>query len=91
MSTPQSTIDPQPDRAFALENKRMDLDAGALGRFFGTGAAAPTSIAGLTVFLLAGAGILAMFVDSKMPPAEYWQVAAPIITLALGYLFGKAK
>jgi hypothetical protein len=83
------TISPQPDPTFLLDNKRLDLEAGTLGRFFGIGSGAPTNIAGLTVLLLMVAGIGLMFFDTKMPAQEYWKVAAPIITLALGYLFGR--
>lgn len=82
-------IDSQPDPSFELANKRLDLEAGALGKFFGSGAGAPTNIAGFTVALLASAGIALMFFDTKMPAQEYWKIAAPIITLALGYLFGR--
>lgn len=81
------TIAPQPDPTFELEHKRLDLEAGALGRFFGTGAGAPTNIAGLTVVVMVIAGIALMFFDTKMPAQDYWKTAAPIITLALGYLF----
>ena len=83
------TIAPHPDPTFMLENKKMDLEAGTLGRFFGMRAAAPTNIAGLTVLLMVLGGIGLMFFDTKMPAQEYWKVAAPIITLALGYLFGR--
>lgn len=89
MMSDEVTIDAHPDPSFVLENKRLDLEAGTLGRFFGTGTAAPTSIAGLTVIVMTTAGIALMFFDTKMPAQEYWKVAAPIITLALGYLFGR--
>lgn len=85
----QTTIEPQPDQVFALQNKRMDLDAGILGRLFGTGSAAPSNIAGIAVLLLLGAGVATVFMDTKWPASEYWKIAGPIITLILGYLFGK--
>lgn len=84
------TISSTPDlQAFPLESKRMDLEAGMIGRFFGTGSAAPTSIAGLTVTILLAAGVAIMFIETKFPAKEYWTIAAPIITLALGYVFGR--
>jgi hypothetical protein len=82
-------IEATPDRAFDLENKKLDLEAGWLGGFFGTGTNAPANIAGLTVIVLLVAGIAISWFETKMPPLDYWKTAAPIITLALGYLFGR--
>lgn len=87
MPAEKLVIDQEPNAAF-LENKRMSLDAGTLGKFFGTGSMAPTNIAGFVLVLLLVGGMLAMFIETKMPAADYWKLAAPIITGALGFIFG---
>lgn len=88
---PQQTVyNTEPNNADRIiEAKKMDLDAGLLGKVFGADNKASTNITGIVVVLLVISGISLLFVDSKMPAAEYWKVITPIITLALGYLFGK--
>ena len=39
-------------RRFALQEREMTLEAGILGRFFGSASRAPTSIAGIIALLL---------------------------------------
>jgi hypothetical protein len=82
-------IDSEPSPAFRLEQQRMALDAGLLGKLFGTGTSAPLKIAGFTLVLLIVPGVLVLFFDTKMPPAEYWKLAGPIVTGALGFVFGR--
>jgi hypothetical protein len=77
----------EPDRRL-LEHRRMTLDAGYLGAVFG-GSAAPTNIAGVVVFVLLLIGALTVFFKSELPPLEYWKIATPIITGALGFVFGR--
>lgn len=73
-----------------LQSKAMDLESGWLGRCFGSARNAPLNIAGLAVALLLGTGVLLLFIDSKaMAAVEYWKLMVPILTLILGYLFGK--
>ena len=75
-----------------LEEKRMDLDAGCLGKFFGSSENAPTNIAGLVALLLILTGIASILWPSGViTPQEIWKVIIPIITMILGYLFGKQK
>ena len=74
-------------RRYALEERRMSLDAGWLGKIFGSAASAPTNIAGFVVCLLVV--IICVVGFLKMPTAEFVERVIPIITLALGYLFGK--
>jgi hypothetical protein len=83
------TIDPQPDKAFDLQNRRLTLDAGWLGGFFGTGPQASTSITGLVVLILACGGLLMAFLRNDMTATEYWKIASPIITGGLGFIFGR--
>ncbi len=74
-------------RRYALEERRMSLDAGWLGTIFGSSTYAPTNIAGFVVCLLVVIVCIVGFL--KMPTAEFVERVIPIITLGLGYLFGK--
>jgi len=65
----------------AIKSKQMDIDIGFLGKIFGNSSNAPTNIAGTTIFALLIATLF--FPDLK------WEQSSPVITLALGYLFGK--
>lgn len=80
--------------------QRMDekrLDAGLLGKLFGAGASAPNNIAGLAVIagLAIGAvisGVALYKADVETAAAmEIWKYITPIVTGALGYLFGKGQ
>lgn len=72
---------------YALEQTRMSLESGFLGKCFGSAANAPTNIAEFVVCLLVV--IICVVGFLKMPTAELVERVIPIITLALGYLFGK--
>lgn len=77
---------------FDLKAKEMDLKAGMLGKFFGSSDNARLNIAGFTACLLTLSGIIMIFIPvayTKISPAEYWKIIAPIITLILGYIFGQ--
>ncbi len=78
------------DSALVLRSKEMDLEAGWLGRCFGAASNAPMNIAGVVVLLLVLSGLLVLFVRSAVPAGEYWKIIAPLITLVLGYMFGKS-
>lgn len=85
----QATYGPASPELFSLESQRMLQVSGVLGRLFGNAEHAPTNIAGLVVlmvFLFAG---VSMCFPSTVTPSEYWKIATPILTLSLGYLFGK--
>jgi hypothetical protein len=82
-------IDPDSAHAFSLEQKRLALSAGVLGSFFGTGPNVPLYIAAFTITLLMLGGLSVLFLKTEMPPAEYWKIATPIITGALGFVFGR--
>ena len=85
-------IDSHPDanEYVSLRSKEMDLQAGWLGRCFGSSGNAPLNIAGLLVALLLVSGIIVLFVESVFPAKESWDTIVPLLTLALGYLFGKS-
>lgn len=73
---------------YALEHTRMSLDAGILGRLFGSAANAPTNVAGVVVVVLSLATVVTLL-RSSLSPTEALQLLVPMITLVLGYLFGK--
>jgi len=77
-------------RRYALEERRMSLDSGSLGRFFGSAANAPTNIAGLIALLLTLSCIVSLFFPSNIPALEFLKLVLPVITGVLGYLFGKS-
>ncbi len=83
--------------AVQLKSKEMDLESGWLGVAFGGSRTAPSNIAGLCLLLIVLPGIFLLFQAAPavgstagMGAAEYWKIAAPIVTLILGYLFGKS-
>lgn len=76
---------------FVLRVKEMDLEAGLLGKCFGTGKSAPLNIAGIVLILLVATGILVLFVQSAMPANEYWKIAVPLISLVIGFIFGQGS
>ena len=87
-------VPPEEDfaRRYALEQTRMTLEAGWLGKVFGSATNAPTNIAGLFVGILTLTIILTgiIFVPSHISAIDFLNYLAPLITLALGYLFGKS-
>lgn len=90
--TDQIEFNKTPDQnQFVLRSKEMDLEAGWLGRCFGTSKNAPLNIAGLVVVLLVGAGLAVLFFQSAIPALEYWKIAIPLITLVMGFIFGKGS
>jgi hypothetical protein len=72
-----------------LKSKKMDLESGHLGKIFGASSNAPTNIAGLLIFLFVFTGIIILFIPCNTSASDYWKWITPLITLALGYLFGK--
>ena len=75
---------------YALEQTRMSLESGFLGKFFGAATNAPTNIAGLIALLLTLSCIVALFFPSNIPALEFLKLVLPVITGVLGYLFGKS-
>ena len=72
-----------------LRSKEMDLESGILGKFFGNHRNAPSNIAGAVLLVLLVPCVVLVFVQGSFPAGEYWKVVTPIITLILGYVFGK--
>ena len=70
----------------SLDEKRLDI--GFLGRFFGTGNNASTKIAGIVLIAIIISILIVWFSDHSFL-LPYCQISVPVITLTLGYLFGK--
>ena len=71
---------------------RRRQDSMSLGRFFGSAESAPVYVGGAIVGLLVLSGILMLFFGQEMPSMaskDYWETIVPLITLLMGYLFGK--
>ncbi len=73
-----------------LEGQKLTLDAGMLGKFFGSSQNAPTNVAGLIAVLLVFTCIAAwIWPHESMATSEVWTTFVPVVTLILGFLFGK--
>lgn len=88
MPDEKADITPTSDPKFVLQSKKMDLEAGWLGRVIGSPKNAANNMAFLTVVLTFAAGFV---VGLAYPSArvEFWKLIIPIVTLTLGYVFGK--
>lgn len=72
------------------------VKAGWLGKFFGMNDRISLYIAGVTIFLMLISGIIFTFFsffysESFDNTIKLWGVITPIITLSLGYIFGKGS
>ena len=76
---------------FVLRSKEVDLEAGWLGRCFGTSKNAPLNIAGLAILLLLGSGVATLFIQTAIPAVDYWKIVVPLITLVMGFVFGRTS
>ena len=87
-------IDEQAAKSIAAEGtkkRKLELEAGWLGKIFGSSDNTPVHIAGFVVILLVVSGIVYTFVpDEKksLQTGEFWKTIAPIILTTLGYIFG---
>lgn len=87
----------------SLEEKKLENDAekgrrGWVGRIWGDGNNSAVNIAGILIVLLVviGAGYTFWMLsvgwqESHSQVLDFWKVIVPLITLALGYLFGKRQ
>ena len=63
---------------------------GWLSYIWGDSKSAPANISGLVLLLFVSAGISVMFFgNGSVKVEDYWKMVIPVITLLLGYLFGK--
>lgn len=83
-------LPPGDDTGNVLEIKR--LDAGWLGKIFGTGDTSSNNIAGICIIIcLLFGGIMCIYYanSNSIDPYEIWTYLTPIITGSLGYIFGR--
>lgn len=82
-----------------LANKMLDndrekfknsIEIGWLGKIWGSPKTSPNNIAGFTIVLLLLLGIVWTISSKDFDSTKIlWSIITPIITLALGYLFGE--
>lgn len=76
------------DRENSRKHERSKV--GILGYLFGVSSCVPNNIAGLVVFLLLIYGVLySFYFYEEKDLGNVWSIVSPMMTLALGYLFGK--
>ena len=80
-----------PQRYYDIEQRRMALETGILGKFFGSSTNAPIYIAGIVIFLFSIISIVVLFIETSVPAADVLKVSIPLISGSLGYLFGQAR
>lgn len=76
---------------YAIEEKKMYLEAGVLGKLFGTSTNAPTNVAGVVSLLLVISGVGVLVTDHTAQAADYFKVVSPLITLALGTYLERSR
>lgn len=72
-----------------VQFKHKQLEAGVFGKLFGTGSNASSNIAGLVVI---GLLFVIFWVIGSMDSTDIetvLKIISPVLTLTLGYLFGK--
>ncbi len=81
-----------------FEEGKLDRELGSLGKFFGSGKSIHVNIAGLVIVVLLIIGFLytacSLMMDLKgnefaVGILEFWGFITPLITLSLGFIFGK--
>lgn len=72
-----------------LRYKEMDLESGVLGRVFGNSRNAPANIGGFVVVALILACVGLAIAQGVAAAGEFLKWSGPIITLVLGYVFGR--
>lgn len=77
------------------EIARQRADQGALGEIWGSSTSIPNNIAALSIVILLITGITYTFIVLSQPDnqsglsiKDFWAIIVPLITLAIGYLFG---
>lgn len=84
------------DRTF--ENNIKDKEIGILGKLFGFGDSVKFNIAGISILILILAGIsytiIVIFCEVNeqkvISIGDFWAIITPLLTLTLGYIFGKS-
>lgn len=98
LSQDQATNHKIIDKTFESNNHEREL--GTLGKFFGSGDTVKMNISGLTILVLIITGIcyttaILCFDTTANSKAvgisDFWGIISPMITLALGFIFGKTQ
>jgi hypothetical protein len=63
------------------------LEAGVIGKLFGTGDNAAKNTAGIVILILILGGLIGYFYNKD--GGKLFDIVVPIVTLGLGYLFGE--
>ena len=71
--------------------KKLKIESGYAGQLFGSRIIPSTNIAAIFILLLLVSGVAVLFFNSLIPPKDYWSIISPLMTLALGYIFGKRE
>lgn len=77
------------------QHKDNIIKAGSLGKFFGSNPRVPVYIAGVTILILSLTGIIYTLCSMYYKGPSFdnviklWGILTPLITLPLGYIFGK--
>lgn len=81
-----------------ITNEEKKSERGWLGRFFGSGIHSPNNIAGLLILVLLFIAVcytaFMLVYEPKTTHSnvlDFWGIITPLITLSLGYLFGKSS
>lgn len=83
-------FDPKaPDRDTYIKIKEMDLESGWLGRLFGSPKNAAVNIGGLALCVALIAGMIITINPGGSIAVEAWKIISPIMTMILGFLFGR--
>lgn len=77
------------------ELEKIRLERGLLGGIWGNSEKIPNNIAALAIVILIATGIFYTYCAMSLPVEkislpikDFWAIIAPLITLAIGYLFG---
>ncbi len=77
------------------ELERQRVDQGILGKVWGSSTSIPHNIAALSIIVLIVTGIFYTYgcmglktEEISLPIKDFWYIITPLITLAIGYLFG---
>lgn len=81
-----------------IQEEGKKIERGFLGRVWGSIEHSSNNIAGLFIVLLLVIGLVytiwllsCNIYDSHNKIIEFWDMLSPLLTLALGYLFGKGR
>jgi len=75
------------------KHRTMEIELGALGKFFGSNHKVPVYIAGLIASITVVVGFIYTFIPDDWktaPTAEFWKIVSPIVMSCLAYIFGAA-